>query len=62
MSFFKRLHSKEPQRDPTKLTIIAFGVAYALRYMHRHNLIHRDVKYLNVLLDANDFQNSATSE
>ncbi|EAY19834.1 TKL family protein kinase [Trichomonas vaginalis G3] len=52
---YNRLHDREPLRDPTKLTIIAIGVAHAMKYLHSHKIIHRDLKSLNVLLDANDF-------
>lgn len=53
---FNRLHSKSDTKlDPTKRTIIALGCAYALEYIHKNNLLHRDIKSLNVLLDADDF-------
>lgn len=52
---YNRLHDREPLRDPTKLTIIALGIAHGMKYLHAHKIIHRDLKSLNVLLDANDF-------
>jgi len=51
---FKRLRSK-PALDPTKKTIIALGTAMGLEYMHKLSFIHRDIKSLNILLDADDF-------
>ncbi|EAY19955.1 TKL family protein kinase [Trichomonas vaginalis G3] len=52
---YNRLHDNQPLRDPTKLTIIAIGVAHAMKYLHSQGIVHRDLKSLNVLLDANDF-------
>lgn len=56
-SLYSRLHSKEETRtlDATKRTIIALGVAYAMQYIHSKKLVHRDLKSLNVLLDADDY-------
>lgn len=53
-SLFERLH-KGPKLDPTKLTIIAFGIAVGMEYLHGKGVIHRDLKSLNILLDADDF-------
>lgn len=54
-SLYTKLHGPEPLKDPTKLTIIAIGVAQALKFLHSKRIVHRDVKSLNVLLDNNFF-------
>jgi serine/threonine protein kinase len=53
---FNRLHAKQGANlDATKRTIIALGLAYSLEYFHAKKMIHRDIKSLNVLLDADDY-------
>lgn len=54
-SLFQRIHENLEPIDPTKLTIIALGVAKGMEYMHSQNVLHRDLKSLNVLLDADEF-------
>ena len=50
-SLFKVLHSKEPL-DWTIRIKIAAEIASGLAFLHSSNILHRDIKSLNVLLDA----------
>ena len=56
-SLFSRLHTKDlsDKLTPTQLSIIALGVAYGMTYLHDRQMIHRDLKSLNILLDADGF-------
>ena len=54
-SLYDRLHSKKKKLTPTKKTIIALGVACGLAFVHSKNMLHRDIKSLNILLDADDY-------
>jgi serine/threonine protein kinase len=49
-SMWTRLRS-EPRLNGSQLTAIAYEVAVAMAYLHSKNVIHRDLKTLNVLLD-----------
>lgn len=53
-SLFSRLHTKEEEEklSPTQLTIIALGISYGMNYLHEQNMLHRDLKSLNILLDG----------
>lgn len=50
-SLFKVLHSKEPL-DWTIRIRIATEIVSGLAFLHSSNILHRDIKSLNVLLDA----------
>lgn len=56
-SLFSRLHTKEitNRLSPTQLSIIALGVAYGMAFLHDNQMLHRDLKSLNILLDAENF-------
>ena len=53
-SLYDALHAVEPsvQLSPTDLTIIAYGIANGMEYIHGRNIIHMDLKTLNILLDS----------
>jgi len=54
-SLFDSLHhsSSSPTLNGTNKTIIAMGIAYGMWKLHQLNILHRDLKSLNVLLDEN---------
>lgn len=56
-SLFSRLHAKEAadRLSATQLSIIALGISYGMQYLHTQNMVHRDLKSLNILLDADGF-------
>ncbi|OHT08009.1 hypothetical protein TRFO_23628 [Tritrichomonas foetus] len=49
--YWNYLLKNDQKMDPTTMLIILYGTASALAFLHRHNVIHRDVKSTNVLLD-----------
>ena len=49
-SLFVRLREDDCP-TPTQLTMIAYQVAEGMAYLHSKNMIHRDLKTLNILLD-----------
>lgn len=48
-------NSKLKPLGGTKLTIIALGVAYTMKFMHNNKYYHRDLKPENIILDADDY-------
>jgi serine/threonine protein kinase len=52
-SLFDVLKSKQGGLTPTDRTVIALDIARGMEYMHERNMIHRDLKSLNILLDDN---------
>lgn len=43
----------EKQLTATQKTIIVYGIASAMKYLHNKNIVHRDLKPENVFLDSN---------
>ena len=49
-SLYNALHAASMSLSGTELTVIAYGIADGMRYLHSQDLLHRDLKTQNVLL------------
>ena len=54
-TLYDLLHNKNDdlKLSSTDLTLIAFGIAFGMEYLHSLQLIHKDLKSSNILLDQN---------
>ena len=52
-SLFEALQHRpgSPRLSPSHKTLIAIGIAHGMMELHKHSVIHRDLKSLNILLD-----------
>ena len=52
-SLYDWIRGKEQKLTGTQKTLIAMGIAAGMARLHEQNVVHRDLKSLNVLLDEN---------
>lgn len=47
----ERLLENDKTLNPTRLSIIVYGIASAMNYLHKHKILHNDLKPENIILN-----------
>ena len=55
MEKYNRNYKQFDNLDNTSKQIILIGFAYGMKYLHKLNILHRDLSLHNILIDENNF-------